>query len=58
MNFDHSEHAQQWLDRLRQFMDRHVYPADAVYQKQSRDLGWAALPLVEGLKQRARAEGL
>jgi acyl-CoA dehydrogenase len=58
MNFDHSEHAQQWLDRLRKFMDRHVYPAAAVYQQQSRDLGWAALPLVEELKQRARTEGL
>ena len=58
MNFDHSEHAQQWLDRLRKFMDRHVYPGEAVYRQQARDLGWAALPLVEELKQRARAEGL
>jgi acyl-CoA dehydrogenase len=58
MNFDHSEQAQQWLDRLRKFMDWHVCPAEAVYQQQSRDLGWAALPLVEELKQRARAEGL
>jgi acyl-CoA dehydrogenase len=58
MNFDHSEHAQQWLDRLRTFMDRHVYPAEAVYRRQSRDLGWAALPLVDELKQLARAAGL
>jgi acyl-CoA dehydrogenase len=58
MNFDHSERAQQWLQRLRQFMDEHVYPAEVLYRQQARDLGWAALPLVEELKQRARAAGL
>jgi acyl-CoA dehydrogenase len=58
MNFDPSERAQQWLQQLRQFMEQHVYPAAAVYQQQARDLGWAALPLVEELKQRARAAGL
>jgi acyl-CoA dehydrogenase len=58
VNFDHSEHARQWRDRLQAFMDRHVHPAEKLYLQQARELGWAALPLVEELKQRARAEGL
>jgi acyl-CoA dehydrogenase len=58
MNFDPSERAQQWLQKLQQFMEQHVYPAEALYQQQARDLGWAALPLVEELKQRAHGAGL
>jgi acyl-CoA dehydrogenase len=58
MNFDQSARARQWLDRLQQFMDRFIYPNRETYQQQARELGWAALPLVADLKQRARDEGL
>jgi acyl-CoA dehydrogenase len=58
MNFDQSEHAQQWLQRLRKFMDEQVYPAEERYDREARELGWVALPVVEELKQKARAAGL
>ena len=58
MNFNPSERTRQWLQQLQQFMDRFVYPNQATYQQQARELGWAALPIVEQLKRRARADGM
>jgi acyl-CoA dehydrogenase len=58
MNFDQTDRARQWSARLRQFMQQHIYPNEELYQRQANELGWAALPIVEELKQRARAEGL
>jgi acyl-CoA dehydrogenase len=58
MNFDHSDQARRWMDRLQQFMQAHIYPNELSYHQQARQLGWAALPLIAQLKQRARAAGL
>jgi acyl-CoA dehydrogenase len=58
MNFDQTDRARQWSARLRQFMQQHIYPNEELYQRQANELGWATLPIVEELKQRARAEGL
>jgi len=58
MNFDLSERAQHWQQKLRSFMEEHVYPAEALYRQQARELGWAALPVIGELKQRARGAGL
>ncbi|MCA3435806.1 MAG: acyl-CoA dehydrogenase family protein [Rhodobacter sp.] len=45
--------------RLLAFMERHIYPSEARFYRESEDLGpWAVQPVVEDLKVLARAEGL
>jgi acyl-CoA dehydrogenase len=58
MNFDHSPRTLDWIARLRRFMDHHIHPNQQTYQQQAHELGFAALPLVSDLKQRAHAAGL
>ena len=63
MDFALSPAASDALDRLRAFMDEHVYPAEPVYAEQRRDLTAAGRahdlpPVVEELKREARARGL
>ncbi|MGB3069031.1 MAG: acyl-CoA dehydrogenase family protein [Ottowia sp.] len=63
MYFDHSERAKGLLTRLHAFMNEHVYPAEKVYEqqmaaaRQARE-AWQSVPIMEELKQKARAEGL
>jgi alkylation response protein AidB-like acyl-CoA dehydrogenase len=48
-----------WRDRVRAFIDEHVRPRTGDYDRQQREGDrWKVLPLVEELKERARAEGL
>ena len=58
--FEHSEKSSDLQLRLAQFMDRHIYPNEQAYaeQRQAAIERFAPLPLVEELKQLARAEGL
>ena len=58
--FEHSEKSNQIKRRLMQFMDQYVYPNEAIYEQQLQAAAerFAPLPLVEELKQRARADGL
>jgi len=63
VDFALSPAASDALDRLRAFMDEHVYPAEPVYAEQRRDLTAAGRahdlpPVVEELKREARARGL
>ena len=60
MMFDYSEKSRQLQQKLEAFMQQHVYPNEAVYAAQLESAGnrFAALPLMDDLKQRARAEGL
>lgn len=45
--------------RLEAFMDEHVYPNEARFVRESMEMGpWAAWPVVDELKARAKAEGL
>ncbi len=47
------------LERVAAFMDRHIYPAEALYREQVREFGWTeAPPVIEDLKRQARADGL
>jgi acyl-CoA dehydrogenase len=59
MNFTISERQQHWRDRVIAFMDAHVYPATATYDRQ-HDEGerWKVIPVLEELKAKAKAEGL
>jgi len=58
--FDISERAQQLQKELLDFMESHVYPAEAVYEAQMRDSGDPHYqpPILEELKAEARKRGL
>ncbi|WP_227982352.1 acyl-CoA dehydrogenase family protein [Nocardia spumae] len=58
--FDISERAQDYRTRLLEFMDSHIYPAEAVYDEQMRDAGDPHFqpPILEELKAEARRRGL
>ncbi|MFC9787860.1 acyl-CoA dehydrogenase family protein [Rhodococcus sp. NPDC127528] len=58
--FDISDRAQQLQKDLLDFMDSHVYPAEAVYEEQMRESGDPHFqpPVLEELKAEARSRGL
>ena len=61
MDFDLSERQRHWRDRVRAFMDAHVYPNEQTYKDQLTGFGpdrWQVIPIIEELKPKARAEGL
>ncbi|MFC5186549.1 acyl-CoA dehydrogenase family protein [Actinomadura harenae] len=63
MDFGLSPRAEEYLGRLQDFMDAHVYPAEPVYAEQRRELIAAGRPhdlppVVEELKAEARERGL
>jgi len=60
VNFEPSDRAREYLERLQTFMDERVYPAEPVYAEQLRESGQAHFhpPVMEELKEEARARGL
>jgi acyl-CoA dehydrogenase len=60
MDFQPSERCIEFKERLTAFMDEHVYPAEAVYQRQLSDSGdpHHQPAIMEELKTRAREAGL
>ena len=63
MDFEISERAKEYLDRLQAFMDSHVYPAEPVYAAQRLALAETGNvhglpPVVEELKAAAHERGL
>src|ERR1700743_1998515 len=63
MDFSHSEKVRDLQERITQFMDEQVYPAEPLYHKeleQNRKAGnpWQVTKVVEDLKRKARAAGL
>jgi len=63
MDFEPSSKAKEYLGRLQEFMDGHVYPAEPVYAEQRRKLTAAGTPhvvppVIEELKVEARKRGL
>ena len=59
MNFDYSEKSKELQNKLRGFMDAHIYPNESAYEQEinSGDR-WQPLELIEDLKAKAKAEGL
>lgn len=59
MDFEYSARTKDYLARLNRFFEEHIYPNEAAYYEQvnSGDR-WKVLPLVESLKEKARAAGL
>ena len=61
MDFTISDKQKQWRDRVAMFMARHVYPAVPTYTEQMNvapEKRWRIIPVLEELKQTAKAEGL
>jgi len=59
MNFAYSDKTKDYLERLRTFMDEHIYPNENAYHEEIETGGrWKPLELIEELKAKARAEGL
>ncbi len=59
MDFEYPDHVKDLMARVASFMDAHVYPNEHLYEEQTRELGWTkAPPIIEELKEKAKAEGL
>jgi acyl-CoA dehydrogenase len=60
MYFEQSAKSKAWSDRVREFMDKHIYPNVPVYEEQSRRIDrWKDIPpIFDELKAMARDEGL
>jgi acyl-CoA dehydrogenase len=63
MDFDYSPRQREWMKRVGDFMEQYVYPAEKTYTVQmadARDKGdpWIVVPVVEELKEKAKAQGL
>jgi acyl-CoA dehydrogenase len=63
MNFDYTPKVQALREKLLAFFDLHIYPnerayADEIAANRAAGNAWIPTRLIEGLKERARAEGL
>ena len=60
MDFELTDRAKAYQDRLNAFMDERIYPAEAVYTQQMQDSGDPHFhpPIIEELKEDARQRGL
>jgi acyl-CoA dehydrogenase len=60
MDFEHSPKVKELQARLNAFMDEHVYPNEERAHRELTEAAdrWQPLPIVEELKQKAKAEGL
>jgi acyl-CoA dehydrogenase len=60
MDFQHSPRTQELMERLTAFQEREVRPLEEPYQREllARTDPWVVLPVIEALKEKAKAEGL
>jgi acyl-CoA dehydrogenase len=59
MMFDYSDKSKGLIDKLRGFMDEHIYPNEARYEQEgAAGERWKVIPVIEELKPVARAAGL
>ena len=63
MNFDYSPKQKEWMKRVGDFFEQHIYPAEAVYNAEMEEATkkgnrWIVVPVVEELKKKAKAQGL
>jgi acyl-CoA dehydrogenase len=59
MQFEYSARAKEMLERLRAFMDEHVYPNEERYEREvTTGERWKVIAVIEELKPKARAAGL
>ncbi len=59
MIFDYTDKTKGLIERVRAFMDEHIYPNEARYEQEvAEGERWKVLPVIEELKPIARAAGL
>jgi acyl-CoA dehydrogenase len=59
MNFDYSPKVQALIERLTAFVEENIYPNEARYHAEINDGDrWQPIPLIDELKEKARAAGL
>ncbi|CAN5356436.1 acyl-CoA dehydrogenase family protein [soil metagenome] len=60
MDFSFSDTQTHWSGRIRAFMTEHIVPAQARYRTEIDEgpTRWRVLPVIEELKEKAKAEGL
>jgi acyl-CoA dehydrogenase len=58
MDFSYSSAQQTWLERIRDFMEREVYPAVPAYNAQLATNRWEPPPVLSELKAKAKERGL
>lgn len=58
MNFDYTGKVKSLQQRLRAFMDEHIYPNEKRYYQEIENDRWAPTKVIEELKPKARAAGL
>ncbi len=58
MNFDYTDKVKSLQQRLRAFMDEHIYPNEKRYYQEIENARWAPTKIIEELKPKARAAGL
>jgi acyl-CoA dehydrogenase len=59
MFFEFSEKARDLQEQLKAFMDKYIYPNETEFFRQlNQGERWKVIPLLEELKEKARAEGL
>jgi acyl-CoA dehydrogenase len=58
VHFEYSDKVKQLQQRVRDFMDAHVIPAERVYEQQLAGNRWSQPPIIEQLKTKAKAAGL
>ena len=60
MYFEHSEKTKKLIERVSAFMDEYVYPGERIFteQRAAQADRWDIPPILEELKEKARAQGL
>jgi acyl-CoA dehydrogenase len=59
MIFDYTPRMKEMQERLRAFMDEHIYPNEARYEEEAhKGERWKVIQVIEDLKPKARAAGL
>jgi acyl-CoA dehydrogenase len=58
MNFEPNDRTKELQERLRAFMDKHIYPNEQRYEAEIERDRWAPTRVIEELKPKARAAGL
>lgn len=63
MEFAYSDRCNDYLKRVSHFMEAHVYEGAEIYERQHTEFGpgegrWKIPPIIEELKDKAKAEGL
>ncbi|MDP2626856.1 MAG: acyl-CoA dehydrogenase family protein [Candidatus Rokubacteria bacterium] len=60
MEFEYSKRTKEYMEQVKDFMDKHVYPSEKTFSEQMRSgpTRWQVPPIMEELKAKARERGL